>query len=118
MSRDPRRTLKIALGILFSLIIVIYAIDKTKNLLIGPQITIISPQNGISIKESTIPIEGKTRNIVKIFINGKQIPVLESGFFQDQLVLLGGYNIISVTGEDRFGKIKKVELEIIREKEN
>ena len=118
MIMDPRRTLKLFLAIALILIITLYAVDKTKNLIIGPEINIRTPLNGAIVAESVLEIEGTARNISKISINDRQILIDQNGLFRDQLVVSVGYNIISVVGKDRFGKIKKVELEIIRKENN
>ncbi len=80
----------------------------------GPKITVQTPRSGAVVLSSTLPIEGITKNISKISINGRTISIDQNGVFKDQLVVTEGYNIISVAGTDRFGKTKKVELEIVR----
>ena len=115
MAKDPRLALKFSLGIALALIIVLYALDKTQNLLVGPEIIVQTPLNGAVVLDATIPIEGTAKNITKISINGRQISIDQKGVFKDQLVILEGYNIITVAGRDRFGKMKEVEIEVVRE---
>ncbi|MEK7581954.1 MAG: hypothetical protein AAB488_01335 [Patescibacteria group bacterium] len=116
-NKDPQNTLKLSLGIALALIIVLYAFDKTKNLIMGPKITVETPLNGAIVLDATLPIEGIAKNISKISINGRQILIDQSGIFRDQLVVTEGYNIISVAGTDRFGKTKEVILELVRKEQ-
>ena len=114
MSHDPGRTLKIALYVVLSIVILVYALDKTKNLLLGPKIIIKSPLNGALIETSTVVLSGTAKNISKISVNGRPISIEQDGNFSQELVVPPGYTIISVTGTDRYGKEKEVTLELVR----
>jgi len=83
----------------------------------GPEIIVQTPLNGAVVLSTTIPIEGTAKNISKISINGRQISIDQKGIFKDRLVIAKGYNIITVVGIDRFGKVKEVELEVVRKEQ-
>lgn len=93
---------KIAL-FLFSAIIV-YALWNGRNLIRGPQIDILSPQDGAMPTEKIVKIEGLAKNISFITLNGRQIFTDKEGFFSEELLPYHGYNIIEINAEDRFGK--------------
>ena len=80
----------------------------------GPVIDITSPINGSKITEPFVVVEGNTKNISKITLNGRLISVDQEGHFIEQLVVPEGYTIISVEGIDRFGKSKESILELVR----
>ena len=113
MTKDPRKALKFSLGIALALVIALYALDKTQNLLMGPEIIVQTPLNGAVVLSTTIPIEGTAKNISKISINGRQISIDQKGIFKDRLVIAKGYNIITVVGIDRFGKVKEVKVSAV-----
>jgi len=114
MTKNPRKTASFSIGIAIALVIVFYTINKTKNLLEGPVITIKAPMNGSIVDRPLVTVEGVTRNISHMTINGHPAPVDENGSFREQLVVKDGYTIISVVGTDRFGKTQEKTVELIR----
>ena len=91
----------------------VYGLYKAKAYLEGPRITIESPVNGQSLGESFTEIIGKTSNISSLFLNGRQIFTDKDGGFKGDLLLAEGYNIIEVSGADKFGRATKEKLELV-----
>ena len=116
MTRDPRRTTSLLFVILVSLIIVGYAFDRSKNLLEGPVIELITPVAGQTVTDSVIPVAGTARNIAKLTLNGRAISVNEKGEFLEPLIVSPGYTVMTITAEDKFGKRRELELPLYREK--
>lgn len=113
LSGTLRKIIKAIFIALIALVIIIYSYFQTKNLINGPEITILSPANGSVLTDSLITLEGTTKNISKISVNDRPILIDQKGSFREQLVVPLGYTIISVKGIDRFGKEKEVTLEIV-----
>ena len=90
-----------------------YSYYQTKNIILGPVITVISPQNGSTLAESVITIKGNTKNISHITLNDRQIFVDEGGSFDEKLLLSPGYNIITIRAEDKFGRTTENVLELV-----
>ena len=90
-----------------------YGMYKAKAFLEGPSITIESPLNGQNVGESFTEITGKTSNISTLFLNGRQIFTDKDGGFKGDLLLAEGYNIIEVSGADKFGRATKEKLELV-----
>lgn len=90
-----------------------YAIAKSFNLLEGPKLFVLTPKNGETLKNPLIPVEGEAKNIAFLSLNGRQIFVDENGKFSEQILLYEGYNVITVSTEDKFGRTKKEILEVI-----
>lgn len=100
-----------ALALLFS-----YAYYEVRALLEGPTITIYRPQNGATIRgTATTTIEGATERITHISMDGRKIFVNEKGVFSESLLLLPGYNIISIEAQDFFGRTTRKSLELMHE---
>lgn len=91
----------------------IYGLYKAKAFLSGPNITIEYPSNGQGIKQSFTEIIGKTSNISSLFLNGRQIFTDKDGNFKGDLLLADGYNIIELSGADKFGRKVKEKLELV-----
>lgn len=100
--------------LLVALVILSYAYYKTKDLIEGPSITVFSPENGAEVATPVIAVTGITTNIAKITLNGHPISVDEAGAFSEEVAIPEGYTILSVKGEDRFGKQKEVTLSLVR----
>lgn len=120
-NKQPRRTaelmtklrIKIVVGAIVAAILLGYAYYRTHDLIIGPQITIDTPENGATAEQSSLPIRGTVRNVAQLTLNGKTIAVDESGAFQEHVLLSYGYNILEVAGQDRFGRTTEKTLELI-----
>ena len=91
----------------------VYAYLQSREFLRGPQITVTSPQNGEVFRSASVIIEGTTRNTTSISLNDGAIYVDSKGNFKEKLLLLPGYNILSIKAEDRFGKKTERTLELV-----
>jgi len=98
---------------LLGLVILSYASYQSQNLIKGPVITITEPQNGLSFSQSLIEIDGKTTNVTTIDLDGRPIFVDEKGNFKEKYLLSPGYNIITITASDKFGRSAQKTLELI-----
>lgn len=105
--------IKIVVGAIVAAILLGYAYYRTHDLIIGPQITIDTPENGATAEQSSLPIRGTVRNVAQLTLNGKTIAVDESVAFQEHVLLSYGYNILEVAGQDRFGRTTEKTLEMI-----
>ena len=94
------------------LVLFIYAIWNGRNLILGPKIDIIEPNNGATVEVNPVPLKGIIQNASFISLNGRQIFTDNLGVFSEEVGLYPGYNVITLEVTDRFGKraLKKVEL--------
>ena len=90
-------------------VIVIYAIWNGRHLILGPQIDIISPEDGARVTRETLTIKGVIKNGSFISLNGRQIFTDQEGLFSEEILPYHGYNIVEIIIEDRFRK-KKVKI--------
>lgn len=106
---------RLTIILILVLIFTLYGLYNAQAFLIGPQITIISPQDGQNVENSYIDISGNAKNISNLYLNGHQIFTNEDGFFKEKLLLAKGYNIIQLEASDKFNrstkKIKRVVYE-------
>lgn len=97
-------------------IITVYAVFQGYDLIRGPILEVKSPENGSSFSDPAIEIEGLAKNISFIYLNDKQIFVDPEGNFKEKLLLLPGYNIITLSAKDRFNREVSRELHLILSK--
>ena len=87
------------------LFVVAYSLFEAENLLEGPQLAITNPpQTHSSTTEDVFDINGNAKNILSLTVNNRPILITPQGDFNDKLLLLPGYNRISITAKDKFGR--------------
>ena len=86
------------------LVIGLYGYSRTIDLVRGPQIEILSPVTGTTYSKEMVTVTGQVQHIAKIYLNDNQIFTDDQGFFREPLLLLPGYNILTLKAEDLFGR--------------
>ncbi len=95
----------------------LYAILNTRLISQGIDLSINGIENGKIYEEGTLEITGNAKRAKHVLVNGREINLNQEGTFTDFLVLLPGYNIITISAEDKFGKITKKTFDIVRKEE-
>ncbi|MBI2618339.1 hypothetical protein HYW58_02725 [Candidatus Kaiserbacteria bacterium] len=113
MSYARHLNIKIIGFIILLLGILGYTYFQMHNLVIGPVITIKTPQNGATLFASLTEVVGTTKNISEITINDRRIFIDETGVFKEKLLLSPGYNIITLHAKDKFGRTTNRTLELV-----
>ncbi|QQR82852.1 hypothetical protein IPJ70_01965 [Candidatus Campbellbacteria bacterium] len=83
-------------------VFVSYAYFETRGYIHGPQLTITAPTDGFSVTEEELTVEGDAKNITAITLNGRAIFVDEAGHFKENVVLMPGYNALTLAVTDRY----------------
>src|SRR3989344_4745650 len=107
--RNSRITKYVMVG--FFVVVIAYAFFEGRGLLYGPSMEIAG--RAMEVSEPTISIEGKAERIATLSMNGKQIPVTEEGAFSELYVLSPGYNRITLSASDRYGKTTERGIEVV-----
>lgn len=89
-----------------------YGYFQSREFLLGPRLYVLEPKNGSVVGEPAVTISGTARNVSRISLNDNQIFTDRNGVFREKLLLLPGYNILTLKAEDRFGKKTKKILEL------
>ena len=89
-----------------------YAQFQARNFIEGPEVFLTNTPEPVQ-QNRVIDIEGTTKNIVSITLNGRQIYVTENGDFHEKLVLESGYTIMTIQAEDRFGRTTNLTREFV-----
>lgn len=99
-----RSILQIATGVIIFLLIAGYGVYQAQDFWTGPVISITSPRDGHTTDQFLIELTGQADRVSYLHLNGRQIFTDRNGYFEEELLLTNGYNIITVAGEDAFGR--------------
>lgn len=113
MLQSAKQYLKIGGIIIIAGIVLIYGLFRSRDFLEGPSIVIESPENGATLNQALLSINGQAKHIAFITLNDRQIFVDESGALSEELLLQHGYNVISIKATDRFNRKVEKRLELI-----
>jgi hypothetical protein len=95
-----RQTSLIILGILFAA----YCLFQARFLILGPQVTITSHEDGAVATEPAVTLSGNARNAAWLSLNDRQIFTDEEGRWSEKLILSPGLSIMTLRVRDRFGR--------------
>lgn len=111
--RHAKKIIKIGAIILAVAIVFGYAIFASHNFIEGPKIVVLEPENGSTHSTSTILIRGIIYRSQNVTLNGKSIFIDDEGNFKENTLLFPGYNAVTITAEDKFGRFREYRLELI-----
>jgi hypothetical protein len=94
------------------LMVVGYVHFQARNFIQGPAISLDGEYSPVQ-HERRLTLHGNAENIVKLSLNGKEIHTDKEGVFTHELVLENGYTIMSLTAEDRFGRMTSIVREYV-----
>lgn len=112
-----RQLLKFVFVLALIGIALLYVYYQSRNLISGPQIALSLEPEKIQY-DQTIRIEGQAKNITALTVNGRRIFTDEQGIFSYPLVLEKGYTIMTLTAQDRYGRMRTVTREFVYVREN
>lgn len=103
----------IALIGLFGLIS-LYAVYRTKDLMAGPALFIDKASAATrEVNQPLFDLKGEAKRIARLFLNNKQIYTDEDGNFEEKVLLAPGYNLLKLVAQDKFGRGRDYNLEVI-----
>lgn len=111
---DSRKIIKTTIILLFLAFIIGYSLFQAKKLIQGPLVYIQSPSDGSEIHDSNIEITGSAYNIAFMYLNGRKIYTDDKGYFNEDISLYPGHNVIELQAEDKFGRLTKRLIRIYR----
>ena len=108
-----RHVTGIGVGLLLLGAITAYVLFQARFLITGPQIELTTtPPNTTS--STTVTLQGQTRNITRLQLNGRQIFTDQNGVFEELVVLTTGINIVTIEARNRHGQTQDVMHTIVR----
>ena len=91
----------------------IYLGNHIRHILQAPELSIISPSNGLITVENSVAVTGKTPPETKITINGEPIQNDEKGNFNQTIDLSPGINTLVITAQNKHGKTTEETMHVI-----
>ena len=100
------------MGLVILLLIFSYVAYETKDIIIGPELRIVSPVNGGTAPAGIISVRGTALRISSLAVNGGELFTDLSGSFTKDILLSPGYNVIDIRVTDKLGRsvAKRIEL--------
>jgi len=100
-------------GFVFVVVFILgYGLFRILPLWRGVSINLSGIEDGGTFALS-LPISGTADRAQELYINDRFVLLDQNGGFSDTLVLLPGYNIITVRGIDRFGKAETLVYRLV-----
>jgi len=112
MTSHRTTAFKISIVIVISLLILGYGLFQARNLIIGPEISVLTPKNGDNLTNPLVVVTGLATNITRISLNDRQIFVDKKGSFSEKLLVPPGYTIIKLAAQDKFGRTTQKLIEL------
>lgn len=101
---NAKRTLTIGGSILFFVVVIGYGVWISRDILFGITSRVTGITDGMSVSEPLLPLEGRARNAGKVTLDGRTLAIDQKGSWTDTIALLPGYNVITITATDKFGR--------------
>ena len=98
-----KQKLSLILGITFFLVIIGFAYSRSYTLIHGSKISLSGLIDGSETSNQFVTLKGEAKHALSLLVNGRTISIDENGNFNDSLLLLPGYNVITVESTDKFG---------------
>ena len=115
MNYNVKKILKITALSIFFIFIIIYAFYRSYSLIFGVEIKNVNIEDGAKFSSAFLEITGVAKGAIKLTLNDREIPIDGAGNFKDEVVLLSGYNVISIKAIDKFGYTDEKNYKLIRE---
>ena len=78
---------------------------EIKTIISPPHVSISSPADGFLTNEATILVKGKTEKGAAIKINGQEVLLSSNGFFEKEIALERGVNVLHIEGSKRYSHL-------------
>lgn len=108
-------SLKLIVAILAVTVVLGYGLARSYDLLAGPKIELLDLTDGQTISQELVVVKGQAERIANLFLNGRQIFTNESGDFRETVLLFPGYNAVSLSARDKFGREVNKKIIIINQ---
>ncbi|MCU0660232.1 MAG: hypothetical protein MUD00_01285 [Candidatus Pacebacteria bacterium] len=112
MGSNRKYVLRVLLGVFLALI-ALYTLFQTRDLLFGAHLAVTTIYDGQIASDSLLAIEGRMRHARQVNINGNEVKTDPDGYFTESILLSPGYNLVTVSAYDRFGKIVEKTYRVI-----
>lgn len=93
----------------------VFVVHNIKDSIVGAPFSVRMVKDGSVVTEPYLPITGMAKHAAYVHINGRSVPVDTDGNFSDGVLLSPGYNVVTITQEDKFGNQKEKVVHVVAE---
>ncbi len=90
-----------------------YLAMEVKALMTPPAVTLMSPDDGVITRVTSIVVDGSTEPEASVIVSGKEVTPDVNGHFSDTIQLQDGMNVITVTAKKKHSREMTVTRHII-----
>jgi transcriptional regulator with XRE-family HTH domain len=88
----------------FALALVAYLGGQLRAITAPPNILVLEPPDGVETNDATVRVAGQADGEVTVKVNGEEVLLDQQGYFETEVALERGLNIISVEGAKRYSR--------------
>jgi hypothetical protein len=96
-------------------IVAAYFVYQTRDWIRLPYLAVDRPVDGVLLEGPSILVGGMVTPGIRLTVNGAEAYSEKNGEFETELLLQAGLHTITVTAENRFGRVSRVERQIVVE---
>jgi hypothetical protein len=96
-------------------IVALYFIYQTRDWIRLPYLAVDRPVDGVLLAGPSIIVSGMVTPSIRLTVNNVEVYSEKNGEFETELLLQAGLHTITVIAENRFGRISRVERQIVVE---
>jgi|GEM_PF-3234173 len=104
-----------SIGGVVGILILVFLGSRLYGIIMGPQITIITPAPWQEITEGWVEVSGTIQYVSSAKINGRTLFLHTDNSFREIIAVIPGYTILEITAQDRFGHEQSVSIPITRD---
>lgn len=100
---------------IYALVIVFilgFSVFGFRGVLFPPTVILTTISDGMHVPAGVVAIDGQTKRVEELFIQGKQITRSLEGDFSTEVAVFSPYTIIEIEARDRFNKTIKKEIRL------
>lgn len=107
------KTITVSLVLVLAAASVIYLIWQVRSVSAPPNLNLLFPSENVTVNSRSILLRGKTERGSRVYVNGQEVLVEESGEFKEVLNLVDGSNQLLVEAKNKFDKVSAVERTVV-----
>jgi hypothetical protein len=102
--KSSRSKVKQFVYIIAIILVLAFGIFAFRGVIFPPVVTLLTVQDGMHVPSGVVRVEGTTKRVEALFVQGKQITRSPEGDFGVEVAVFAPYTIIEIEAKDRFNK--------------
>ena len=81
-----------------------YGIARSHDLIFGIHFSVNGINDGMVTTEPVLTFSGEADHVTGMAVNGRVVPVAQDGTWMDTVALSPGYNVVTISAQDKFNR--------------